>query len=214
MTVFDKYSEIFIHRTKELIEKEDLTNNPEYREVLKNQLLGSSGPKRITRKMTPTDIIFSKLFAGFTEIYNSYYSLLDIEVYLHRFPYHKTRVSKTRYLAYHMENYLNEVYILKVRLISYCTIVDRLYRKDQYLKDLKKTMKSLSDIVQKSLKGVIDARGTHVHSTRFTDENLDRLTTLELINHGPNKIPLMKTLYDSAYRNTRKDYSVTIKRKN
>ena len=215
MTAFDKYSEIFIHRTKELIEKEDLVNNPEYHKVLTNQLLGLSGPKRLARKITPSDVFFSKLFAGFTEIHNSYYSLLDIEVYLRRFPYHNTGVSRTRYLAYHMENYLNEVYILKERLISYCTIVGRLYRNDQTLKDLLKTaMKDLSGIVQKSLKGITDVRRTHVHGTRFTDENLDRLSTYEMISHGPNKIPPLKILYNSTYRNTRKEYSVTIKRNN
>jgi len=216
MTAFDKYLDIFILRTAELIEKEDLKNNPEYHNVLTNQLLGLSGPKRITRKMTPFDLFFSKLYTGFNEIHNSYDSLLDIEVYLRRFPYNKTRVSKTRYLAYHMENYLNEVYILKERLDSYCTIVGRLYRNDQTLKDLdlKKAMKDLSAFVQKSLKGITDTRGAHVHNTRFTDENLARLSTMELINYGPKKISLLETLYDSTHRNIRKEYVVAIKQNN
>lgn len=214
MSAFDKYSEIFIKRAKELMEEEDLANSPEYREVLANQLFGRSGPKRIDRKTTPADILFSKLFDGFTEIHKSYNSLLDIEIYLSKFPYPKTRVSKTRYLAYHMENYLNEVYIFKERLSSYCTVIGRLYRNHPALKDVKTTMKTISEVVQNSLKGVVETRGTHVHRNRFTDEKLDRLTSLELVNYGPNKIPLLKVLYDSAYRETRKGYGVTIKRNN
>lgn len=214
MSAFDKYSEIFINRAKKLMEEEDLVNSPEYREVLTNQLLGRPGPKRRNRKMTPTDILFSKLFDGFTEIHKSYYSLLDIEVYLSRFPYPKTKVSKTRYLSYHMENYLNEVYILKVRLISYCTVIGRLYRNDSTFTNLKATMNAISEVVQNSLKGVIETRGRHVHKTRFTDEKLDRLTSLELVNFGPHKVPLFKTLYDSAYKTTRKGYAVTIKNNN
>ena len=214
MTSFDKYSEIFTHRARELFEKEDLKNNPEYRETLLNRLLGLSGPKRISRNMTPFDVFFSKLFAGFNEIYSSYYSLLDIEVYLRRFPYPNTKISKTRYLAYHMENYLNEVYILKERLSSYCTVVGRLYRNDQTVKDLKGAVRDLSGIVQKSLKGITNTRDIHVHSSRFTDEDLDRLSSIELINRGPNEIPPLKTVYKVAFRNTRKKYGVAIKRNN
>jgi hypothetical protein len=214
MTGFHKYSEIFIHRAKELLEKEDLKNNPEYHEVLKNHLFGLKGPKQLDRKLTPSDVFFSKLATGFREIYDSYYSLLDIEVYIRRFPYPNTKVSKTRYLAYHMENYLNEVYMLKERLISYCTVVGRLYRNDHTLRDPKKAMKDLSGIVQKSLKAITDTRGTHVHSARLTDEDLDRLSSLGLINRAPNEIPLLKTVYESAFRNTRKKYGVAIKRNN
>jgi hypothetical protein len=214
MSAFDKYAEIFVKRARELMKEEDTANSPEYREVLTNQLLGRPGPKRLERQMTPTDILFSKLFAGFTEIHNSYYSLLDIEVYLSRFPYPKTRVSKTRYLAYNMENYLNEVYILKERLISYCTVIGRVYRQDRTLTDLKATMKRISNVVQNSLKGVVEARGTHVHRTRFTDEKLDRLALLELVNNGPGRIPIFKTFYDSAYRTTRKQYAGNVRRNN
>jgi hypothetical protein len=214
MTGFDKYFEIFGNRVKELLKEEGLTKNPEYHKVFMNQLLGLKGPKQLDRKVTPHDACFSKLFVGFKEISDSYYSLLDIEIYVGRFPYGKSRVSKTRYLAYHMENYLNEVYILKERMKSYFTIVGRLYRNDQTLKEVKKTMNTLSDLVQSALKGITYTRSTHVHSNRFTDENLDRLRSLELVNHGSNQIPVLRILYDSAYRNTRRKYIQTLKHNN
>jgi uncharacterized protein YlaN (UPF0358 family) len=206
MTGFEKYSMIFVQRAKELIHEENLTNNPDYREVLINQLFGLSGPKRISRKQTPDEVSFSRLFAGFTEIHTSYYSLLDIEVYLRRFPYPNTNVSKTRYLAYHIENYLNEVYILKERLNSYCALIVRLYRKDQTLKNLNNTITELSSIVQKSLKGITDTRGNHVHRSRFSDEDFDRLRSLELFNLGSKEIPLLRVLYNDAFKTTRKKY--------
>lgn len=214
MNGFDKYSKIFVGRAKELLDKENLRNNPEYQEVLMNKLLGLDGPKRMSRKIVSSDVFFGKLMAGFTEIYSSYFSLLDIEVYLRRFPYPNTRVSKTRYLAYHMENYLNEVYILKERLSSYCTVVTRLYRNDHTLNDPKDTLKHLSDIVQKSMKAITETRGAHVHSTRFTDEDLDRLTSLELVNKGPNQIPPLKTVYESTFRNARRKYCRAVKQNN
>jgi hypothetical protein len=214
MTSLDRYAEIFINRAKKLLEEEDLNNNPEYLDVFKNHLLALKGPKQLARKITPHDIFFSKLMVGFNEIYNSYSSLLDIQVYIGRFPYSKTRVSKTRYIAYHMENYFNEVYILKERLNAYCTIIARLYKNDQTLKDLTTIINSLSEYVQKSLKGITDVRGKHIHSNRLKDENLDRLNTLELINHGPKRIPAMKYLYASVYRDTRKKFCLSIKQNN
>jgi hypothetical protein len=75
-------------------------------------------------------------------------------------------------------------------------------------------MKTLSAYLQKALEGITNARGMHVHSSRLTDENLERLNLLELINHGPDKIPGMKTLYDSAYSDTKKKYSLNIKQTN
>jgi hypothetical protein len=78
----------------------------------------------------------------------------------------------------------------------------------------KMIMQALSDCVQKSLRGIINVRSIHVHVNRLTDENLDRLRTLELINHGPEKIPVMQTLYRSAYRDTRMKYGLTIKQNN
>ena len=70
-----------------------------------------------------------------------------------RFPYSNTRVSKTRYLVYHMENYLNEVYILEQRLKSYFTIVGRLYRKDRRHQDIRKSIEDFYFISPKHSKG-------------------------------------------------------------
>ena len=131
MNGFEKYSEIFINRAKKLLEDEDIENNPEYAEVFKNRILGLSGPKQLNRKQTPSEVFFSKLHDGFSEISDSYYCLLEIEIYIGRFPYRNTSISKTRHLAYHMENYLNEIYILRERLNNHFTTIGRLYRKDK-----------------------------------------------------------------------------------
>ena len=65
MNGFEKYSEIFINFAKKLLEDGDLKNNPEYHEVFANNILGLSRPKQLSRKQTPTDMFFQKLYRGF-----------------------------------------------------------------------------------------------------------------------------------------------------
>lgn len=215
MNGFKKYSEIFINRGKKLLEEEDLKNNPEYSEVFKNQILGLNGPKQLTRKHTPSDIFFSKLFNGFREISDSYYCLLEIEIYIGRFPYKNTKISKTRHLAYHMENYLNEIYILKERLNTYFTTIDRLYRKDVRHQYILNGTKFLFPFVNKALKGIIDTRGTHVHKTRFSDVNLKRLSSQEFFKaHGDEKFNIIRKFFKIDYGFTRRKYKKNIKSKN
>jgi hypothetical protein len=125
MDGFEKFLHIFIDHAKKDLTEKDYGNDPEYREVFVNQILGLNGPKQMKRKITPSFTFFSKLYVGFKEIADSYYCLIDIETYIGRFPYGDTRISKTRHLVYHMENYINEVYILKERLTSYFTIIGR-----------------------------------------------------------------------------------------
>ena len=212
MNGFEKYSIIITARVNKLIEEEALENNPEWHEVFKNHLLGLQGPKQLVRKLTPADIRFSKLSSGFFEVNDSYYSLLDIEVYIGRFPYGNTGVSKTRYLAYHMGNYLNEVYILKERLKSYFTTVGRLYRDDMRIQGI---LKPLSDFVINGLRGIIDVRSEHVHKKRIVDENISRLSTFELIfKNGGKEVHILRNIYDFDYRSIRKSYKQTIKQNN
>ena len=215
MNGFEKYLEIFINRAKQLLDEKALENNPEYHEVFKNQILGLSGPKQLTRKQTPSEIFFSKLYNGFREISDSYYCLLDIDTYIGRFPYGNTKISKTRHLAYHMENYLNEIYILKERLNSYFTTIGRLYRKDKRHKDILKSTKPLFTFVNNALKGIIDTRGAHVHKTRFSDEDMDRLSSQELLaDHGGEELRIIKDLFKIDFGVTRREYKQTIKSNN
>jgi hypothetical protein len=215
MNGFEKYSEIFINKSKELFTEDDLKHDKEYQEAFKNHLFGLNGPKQIEKKLTPADIYFSKILNGFREIADSYYCLLDIEIYIGRFPYSKTRISKTRHLSYHMENYLNEIYILKERLKSYFTKVGRLYRNDPDHKKVLQKTKPLFTLVNASLKGIIQTRGSHVHSTRFYDNDLDRLSSQEFLSdHGNDELVLIKNLFKFEYKIVRRRFKKTIKDNN
>lgn len=215
MNGFEKYSKIFIDRAKELLEQEDLKNNSEYSEVFKNKILGLSGPKQLRRKQTPSEIFFSKLHNGFREISDSYYCLSEIEIYIGMFPYRNTKISKTRHLAYHMENYLHEIYILKERLNFYFTTIGRIYRKDERHQNILKRTRPLFAFVNNSLEAIIDTRGAHVHRMRFSDEDLDRLRSQEFFaDHGGEEFRVIRNLFKIDYGTTRQKYKKTIKSNN
>jgi hypothetical protein len=215
MKGFEKYSELFISKAKELIAQNDLLNNPEYQEAFKNHLFGLSGPRQMARELTPPDIFFSKIYNGFQEISDSYYCLLDIEIYISRFPYTKTRISKTRHLTYHMENYLNEVYILKERLKSYFTKIGRLYKDDPGQKTILKKTRPLFIVVNEALKGIIETRGSHVHQTRFYGEDLDRLRSQEFLSdHGGDELIFIKNYFKFEHRIIKSKYKQIIKNNN
>ena len=156
---------------------------------------------------------------GFREIANSYYCLLDIEIYIGRFPYNKTGISKTRHLSYHMENYLNEIYILRERLNAYLKKIGRLYKGDPSHETILKKIEPLFALVNKSLKDIIDTRCSHVHKIRFHSEDLDRLSSLELLStllstHGNNELTFIKNFFNLEYRTIRRKFKIVIKNNN
>jgi hypothetical protein len=215
MKGFEKYSEIFVSKAKKLFAEDDLKHNNEYQEAFKNYLLGLNGPKQMERKLTPADIFFSKIYNGFREIADSYYCLLDIEIYIGRFPYSKTSISKARHLGYHMENYLNEIYILRERLKANFTVIGRLYRKDPRHKTILQKTRPLFTITDESLKGIVETRGSHVHRTRFYDEDLDRLSSQEFLsNYGNDELVFIKNFFKFEYRIARSKLKKTIKNNN
>jgi hypothetical protein len=173
-----------------------------YTEVFANVLLDKSGPRRLNRTLPPQEQAFKKIWQGYIEIRESFEVLRDIATYIKHFPPKKAQVSKTRFLRFHIGNYLNEVYILKERLEAYYKVVARTYRNDARL--LAK-QKQIDDFLQSVFKKVIDIRGAHVHQTRYDDNDLDRLDLIELLLHD-DETGLAHSLYPTAIRKTRKQW--------
>lgn len=215
MAGFEKYRNMLTCQINQFLDEEGLINNPEYQKAFKNHCFGLNGQKYFPTKQTSSEKFLSKMVYGFREISDSYYFLKDIETYIGRFPYRNTKISQTRYLAYHFENYLNEIYLLKERLACYFTVIGRLYKKDSRHGLILKKTSSLSNFVDDSLKGIIKTRGTHVHQTRFTDEDLDRLKTQEfLTEHSGKKLKSLGNLFKEHYGITRRKYKQIIKANN
>jgi hypothetical protein len=161
-----------------------------------NKLFDTGGPTTIEGKPTPQDTYFSKIFQGFTEIETSVQMLRDIVAYISVFPYRGKKVTKSRYLRYHVETYLNEMYLLKERLNAFITYIGRSCKRETPQSDIVKTTKKLSESITKTLEGIMTTRGKHVHRVRFQDKDFDRLDMMELFtSSGTDEIKTSLALY-------------------
>jgi hypothetical protein len=152
-------------------------------EALWNHIFSLSGPTVVNRKLTDRDRFFGKIFRGFLEISKSLETLEDISFYVGRFPFQKTRITAENYLRFHVEAWFAEMYILRERLTSYLKVVERQYKRDPHFSTIQARCRSLGDLITKTLQDVIALRGQHIHENRFSDDDMDRLDTLELLTH-------------------------------
>jgi hypothetical protein len=174
--------------------------------------LFNEGPRGVRRKpLTPRELFTSKLFWGFTEIYDSLEMLDDIFFLIGRFPYSNTRISKERHLQIVVEAHYQEIYILQERLKQYLTVVERQYKTDPRHLEINKRCKNLGSMVLVLFKGVLQVRNSHVHQMRFSDEGLDRLKTLGLLANHSEHSSAYKIYYRSQYAKTREEWREKIK---
>ena len=132
----------------------------------------------------------------------------DIEFYAGRFPYRKTKVAKHRHLQFHVEAYLNELYILRERLTQFLKFIERQHRRDPRLPHIKVACEVLNDFVIEAMKKGIAIRGSHVHQWRLSDTQLDRLNSISFYTKMPDR-KIRKAgiaYYESEYRKIRKKW--------
>jgi hypothetical protein len=195
--------------SRDLFDEHDLLDEPQ------------ADPSEEVRVLTPRQQFLKKFFDGVVEITQSFEALKDIQLYIGRFPFRRSNVSRTRYLRYHFESYLQEVFLLEERLLGYLTWVRRAYRKDRRAGDFERVCNVLQESVRKTLKGIIDLRSTHVHQYRVPERTLDRLGTLELLLSAPTGdivdhdfAEFIARAYRLRYLETKRHWKKTIKDNN
>jgi hypothetical protein len=177
-------------------------------------VITQSGPTVVSQKSSRRDkFIANKIFRPMSEIITTIWSIENIAVYVRTFPHKRQKVSHLSYLRYHIENYLNEIYILQTRLISYLNTLEKAYRKSEQGPKISEIIEPLCTFIYSSLNSYNAARGSHVHVTRFSDEEIDRLSTLDLLSTGDDDFGnLMKNIFLSSYRAARKKWADKILR--
>lgn len=136
-----------------------------------------NGPRSVTRDLDFREKALMKIWSGYLEIERSYRILDEIPLYLKRFP--SKSPSKSRYLEFIITSYLNEVYVLRNRIDSYTKKIARLYKND-FQPNQRSLLIQLSNELIKSFDNITNIRGRHVHRYRYSDDDLDSLTYLEI----------------------------------
>jgi hypothetical protein len=138
-------------------------------------------------KLTRDEHFTVKLFRGFTEIHACIERLKDCETYIGRFPFKGTRVSRAAYLQHVVETHLHELYILRERLIGYATLIRRQYRHDRNAQLVDEVTTLLEEYVSTAFAGFTRVRGSHVHQFRHSNDDIERLELLALLQKGGDK---------------------------
>ena len=170
---------------------------------------GRSGYAALTRD----EQIAMDFFGGFLEIMHCYDKLLDIEIYISRFPYAKTRVTRPGHLRFVVEAYLNESYTLVERLRAYPKMICRRLGKRNKKLDFNGACKRAEVMVTTSLQNLTKARGAHVHQRQFSTPDLERLELYDFLRTqgGDGYYQLVGQF---TYREVRKNWLKIIKTNN
>jgi hypothetical protein len=157
-------------------------------------------PPPKSRELSPRESFIEQLFFGFVEILESVESLRNVPIYIRRFPYRRAGVEKTAYLRYHIENYLNELYILKERMNALLTVISRRYRKDPRRDQIRDASKRIREHFDQALVNVVFTRGAHVHERRFGDYDLSKLILFKIMSSESDAYAMK---YEEVYRQVR-----------
>lgn len=208
-----KYFSIVMKEMSSAIDWEQAVNDQELKDAVWNSIFDLNGPHKVQKQPSDKSIfIANKLFRGISEIYTTFNNLKNIEIYARRFPYRGCGISRLDYLKYHIENYLNEIYILKVRLIAYSKTISRAYRKSENAEAIQEDLGQVSKDISKALNKIVEIRGDHVHSLRYSDSKIDRLSTLELLSKSDDEpAVLFRELFLTTYKQTRKEWTKAMK---
>lgn len=133
-------------------------------------------------ELTEEETRFMRLFEAFTEISASYEAILDTRVYVGRFPFARTRISRSRYLAQQIAVYFNEIYILKERLIEFAKLMKESFRHGPFKARVDAVVTPVFKRVSHSLAEITATRGSHVHDRRYTDSDLHMLDFYDLMH--------------------------------
>ena len=183
-----------------------------FREVIKSTLENSKENRSFSEFTRRDEVFASRIFLEFDEFVTSLLCMKDIEIYIKRFPYRDAGISSLRYLKYHIESHLNEIYLFQERVEAFLEFIQKRYRKSPITAKINVMAQKILALIKASLQNVILVRGAHVHSRRFTNDDFDRLTFLENIKISEEET--FGSLYEFEYKQARKKSVKTIQANN
>jgi hypothetical protein len=224
MENFDKYKEnlLSVGRKKILNISKSKEDNKKFEQAIIIDILEPRESRKGKQAFLPHDFFYSFLFNGFGEIILTFERLQDLETYISYFPKTKTSLAKINYLCLLIENHLNEIYILKERLVKYFKKIEDFYKGDCRYTSVKNKCQQLINTVEYSVKNIKGLRHGHTHKFRYSDKDIKRLETLSLHEEFLNEskkilpthtIPFIPN-FKTKYRKVRNKWKKIFKKNN
>lgn len=185
----------------------------EFGEAILNKILDHEGPKSIQRNPSREEFfVVNKLLIPLIEIRDSFKAIENIPIYARSFPYKRQGIAQSDYLRYHIENYLNEFYLLKNRLLAYQITIERSYKRSANFDHVSKNIPTMKKVIRETFILHSETRHNHVHKLRYTDEGLERLSTLELLSRDKGEFGIqIRSISSTAYKETRSKWVAKMK---
>jgi hypothetical protein len=179
MTGYERYLSMMVDWSGSFLIPLAADHHDALRQVIENNLFDLEGPRALDLPETDEGRFFKLMFYGFVEVEECFRTLQDMEIYLRRYPFGGTEITRVRYLRHQIGVYLNELYIFKSRLVAYLRIVERSYRNSKEAGSVKTSLKPLYKHIADGFDKIVKIRGLHVHKERYSDGELSRLGSLE-----------------------------------
>jgi hypothetical protein len=169
-------------------------------------LVGDRLPTAKPRRLTPCQHFLRKVVMGLLEIDRTIRLLHEIAFYAAHAPRYRNGPSKVSFLNYHIESHLHETYILRERIESFLTFLERAYRKDKSERRIGVITKRIRRAVGRVLGPIANARSRHVHVERLRVPDIERLEFVEdTARLAPEELQSKFVLqFESAYRSIRR----------
>jgi hypothetical protein len=156
--------------------------------------------------LTADERFSADAFREFFEIGETVERLKDFEVYIRRFPFARTRITRERYLRVHIEAYFHECHILRERLVAYAKRITRAYKSGGIRERARIAGNELEELVSRGMAHVIAVRNRHVHEYRFDETRLSNFGGIELIARNSDS-PGWDTVVAQQYKIVRQHWS-------
>lgn len=213
---YKKYTDIIFNETNKVI---DWSNKEKMKEVGKvsfNKIFDLEGPKNISEKPTEKGkFVFNIMFKPFGEIIESLDTIKNISIYVSSFPYNSDKISRVNFLKYQLGNYFIELVMLQKRLTNYLVIVERGYKKSNNHTIINTAFKKLFKYIEVSFKPIFEIRGQHIHRKRYSDSQLSRLTSIEILTIGEDenkkRADFLQNYFITEYKKVRKKWKIRLK---
>lgn len=162
-------------------------NQKEIGESMLNALAGDPGTRpNKPPPMTRDERFAVQLFRHFIEVHSCIERMKDFDTYFHRFPFARTRVTRQAYLQLILEAHLNEIYLLRERLVAFAKFMGKAFRNDVESKRYIAYSKALEKFAVDSLAPFTSARGSHTHQYRYSHDDVDRLGLISILQIAPD----------------------------
>jgi hypothetical protein len=171
----------------------------------------SDDPITVTPPTRSDELFLEEVFDWVVEITETYERLLDVELYVRRFPFQRTRINKFRYLRFSVEAYLHEAYMLSERLAGLRNYLVKAYRNDARAATIRTVKRQLSGLISERLGALLDARGKHVHRDRFSDLEIRQLGMMRIV---AERKPELRANFEFVYQYTRKKKAAWVRQHN